>query len=204
MTQKMFLHGLATLLTVVPFWLLFGKDDLVTLPDSIKMMVSYLVTILVGIYWYRLPSKVVGDEVKVHSQYILIGPIVPFHAEYLRYQKFEYYSIKIFLTIKAENERKISALEAKLIEISEATINIQPVLDKAVGILSRIGELYKDGDVRTKRSIIGSIYPEKLSFDGFQYRTNRLNEAVRIIYSLDKAFNENKTGQIKENFDLSY
>lgn len=62
-----------------------------------------------------------------------------------------------FKAIKAENERKIIALEAKLIEISEATINIQPVLDKAVGILSRIGELYKDGDIRTKRSIIGSI-----------------------------------------------
>jgi site-specific DNA recombinase len=108
-----------------------------------------------------------------------------------------------FRAIKAENERKISALEAKLIEISETTTNIQLILDKAVGMLSRIGELYKDGDVRTKRSIIGSIYPEKLIFDGFQYRTNRINEAVRIIYLLDKAFHENKTGQTKEDIDLS-
>jgi site-specific DNA recombinase len=32
------------------------------------------------------------------------------------------------------------------------------------------------------------IYPEKLVFNGFQYRTSRINEAVRLIYALDKGF----------------
>ena len=36
-----------------------------------------------------------------------------------------------------------------------------------------------------KREIIGSIYPEKLTFDGNEVRTVRINEAVRLIYSLD-------------------
>ena len=36
-----------------------------------------------------------------------------------------------------------------------------------------------------KRIIIGSIYPEKLTFDGLHYRTTRLNDAVSLIYSLD-------------------
>jgi hypothetical protein len=51
--------------------------------------------------------------------------------------------------------------------------------------------------------IIGSIYPEKLTFDGFQYRTTRVNEAVELIYALDKGFTKNETGQTKEVFDLS-
>jgi hypothetical protein len=51
--------------------------------------------------------------------------------------------------------------------------------------------------------IIGSIYPEKLTFDGFQYRTTRVNEAVELIYVLDKGFTKNETGQTKEVFDLS-
>lgn len=49
-----------------------------------------------------------------------------------------------FRSIKAENEKKISALKAKLIEISETTTNIQPVLEKAGGVLLKIGELYKE------------------------------------------------------------
>ena len=62
--------------------------------------------------------------------------------------------------------------------------------------------LYEKADNKGKREIIGSIYPEKLVFDGFQYRTARLNEAVELIYSLDKGFSQNKNGQTESFFDL--
>ena len=52
-------------------------------------------------------------------------------------------------------------------------------------MLSHLDELYKDGDVKKKRAIVCSIYPEKLVFDGFHYRTTRLNEVVGLIYKLD-------------------
>ena len=42
------------------------------------------------------------------------------------------------------------------------------------------------------RQIIGSIFPEKLSFDKGKGRTGRVNEAVRLIYALDKGFSEIK------------
>jgi site-specific DNA recombinase len=77
------------------------------------------------------------------------------------------------------------------------------LLAKAVATLSCLDKLYKKADNKTKREIIGSIYPEKLIFDGFHYRTARLNEAVSLIYSMDKGFSQNKTGQTKENFSLS-
>jgi site-specific DNA recombinase len=57
--------------------------------------------------------------------------------------------------------------------------------------------------IKQKREIIGSIYPEKLIFDGFKYRTARLNEAIELIYSLDKGFSQNKNGQTESIFDLS-
>ena len=53
-----------------------------------------------------------------------------------------------------------------------------------------------------KREMIGSIYPEKLTFDGFHYRTDRLNEAVRLIYGMGKGFKENKNVQDDANFNL--
>ena len=69
--------------------------------------------------------------------------------------------------------------------------------------LSSLDILYEKSNNKTKREIIGSIFPEKLVFDGMHYRTARLNEAVSLIYSLDKAFSENKNGQNHQNFELS-
>jgi site-specific DNA recombinase len=64
-------------------------------------------------------------------------------------------------------------------------------------------KLYEKVDNKGKREIIGSIYPEKLVFDGFHYRTARLNEAVALIYSLDNSFSEKENGQTESIFDLS-
>jgi hypothetical protein len=51
-------------------------------------------------------------------------------------------------------------------------------------------------DVKRKRKIIGSIFPEKLVFDGFTCRTARMNEATELIFNVDKAFRKIKTGEI--------
>jgi hypothetical protein len=56
-TKKIVLSGCAILLTVAQFWLIFGKDDPGTLFDVIKMAICYLLTILAGIYGYRISSK---------------------------------------------------------------------------------------------------------------------------------------------------
>ena len=69
--------------------------------------------------------------------------------------------------------------------------------------LSSLDELYEKADNKYKREIIGLIYPEKLVFDGFNYRTARLNEAVELIHKLVEGFSENENGQTESNFDLS-
>jgi hypothetical protein len=38
---------------------------------------------------------------------------------------------------------------------------------------------------------ISSMYPEKMTFDGFSVRTNSINEVARLIYSMDIGYNEN-------------
>jgi site-specific DNA recombinase len=105
--------------------------------------------------------------------------------------------------IKSDYEKKISGLESRLIELTKESQNIEPFLNKAVETLSYLDKLYERADNKGKREIIGSIFPEKLTFDGFKYRTARLNEAVALIYSMGKGFSENKNGQTEENFDLS-
>jgi site-specific DNA recombinase len=55
--------------------------------------------------------------------------------------------------------------------------------------------------MKSKRSILGSIFPEKLTFNGLKYRTTRVNDVVRLIYGLDKDLNQNENGQPDENFE---
>lgn len=62
-------------------------------------------------------------------------------------------------------------LESKLIEMTWVATNIEPLLEKAVLNLGHLDQLYKEGDVKRK-----------------QYRTTRVNEAVELIYELDKGF----------------
>lgn len=64
-------------------------------------------------------------------------------------------------------------LEAKLMDAAKNTNNIESLLDNAVKSLVTLDQLYKDGDVKKKLQIIGSIFPEKLVFDGTHYRTAR-------------------------------
>jgi hypothetical protein len=67
----------------------------------------------------------------------------------------------------------------------------------------RLDTLYAEADTKRKREIIGSMYPEKLTFDGMSYRTSRLNEAIELIYKLGESFSENKKGQTSQKTDLS-
>ena len=94
-------------------------------------------------------------------------------------------------------------LENKIFDLNKGSTNIKPLLDKALNSLSRLDVLYLEADTKRKREIIGSMYPEKLTFDGNDYRTTRLNEAVELIYKLGEGFSENKKGQISEKTDLS-
>ena len=64
-------------------------------------------------------------------------------------------------------------------------------------------DLYVKSDTKKKRQIIGSMYPEKLVFDGFHYRTVRLNPAVELKYRLGNGFSENETGEIAPKSDFS-
>ena len=108
-----------------------------------------------------------------------------------------------YRSIKSDYEKKITGLESKLMELSKQSSNIEPLLNKAITKLSSLDELYEKADNKDKREIIGSIYPEKLTFDGFHYRTAGLNEAAKLIYKLGEGFSENENGQTESNFDLS-
>src|SRR5690606_35937290 len=82
-----------------------------------------------------------------------------------------------YLEIKDECKKRIERLEEQLSKDgSDAKkINVEKSLDRALKYIGSIPKLYSDGEINTKRAIIGSIFPEKLEFDGKTYRTSRMN-----------------------------
>jgi site-specific DNA recombinase len=86
-----------------------------------------------------------------------------------------------YKTIKAECETKPLSLEAKLTGFSRPeALNLNTCIDRALAALSQLVTTYNGSDTAVKRNIVGSIYPEKLCFDGLYYRTAQMNEAARL------------------------
>lgn len=82
--------------------------------------------------------------------------------------------------------KKIDALEAKLAGLLDTNKSITKLLQEGFSKLSCLDALYEYGTIKEKREIIGSMYPENLTLDGNQHLTSQINEAVRLIYQIDK------------------
>jgi site-specific DNA recombinase len=108
-----------------------------------------------------------------------------------------------YRTIKSETEEKINRFEAKLAVSVKDTTDIEPLLNTAISNISQLDVLYTKGSVTQKRRIIGSMFPEKLTFDGFEYRTTRVNEAITLMLLISKKLKGKKNGTNHFFSDLS-
>ena len=100
-----------------------------------------------------------------------------------------------YRAMKAEYEERLNRQQEKLNVLVNQPDNFDAILKKGLDNLFHLSEIYETGDSEEKRKVIGSVYPEKLIFDGDQLRTTRINEAVRLIYTLDKELAEKEKGQ---------
>ena len=60
--------------------------------------------------------------------------------------------------------------------------NIEPKLDYAINLISNLGEFFRNGLTETKTQLLGSMFPEKIEFDGKKYRTKSYNKVLDLIY----------------------
>ena len=100
-----------------------------------------------------------------------------------------------FREMKTDYSNQLEKLEARLANRDRDQVDIPGLLNAGIDNLLKLDYIYEDGVPEKKRAVISSMYPEKLTFDGDRLRTDRVNEAAKIIYTLDKAFSENEKGQ---------
>ena len=109
-----------------------------------------------------------------------------------------------YLEIKDECRKRIESLEGQLSKDgSDAKkINIDKSLDRALKYIENIPKLYSEGEISTRRDIIGSIFPEKLEFDGKTYRTARMNVIANHIFQINNGLiqNKNRRSDYKNHF----
>lgn len=58
----------------------------------------------------------------------------------------------------------------------------------SVSLLSDISGYYSTASLTAKQKLIGSIFPEKIVFDGNKYRTDRINEVLAQLCSIDAGY----------------
>ena len=99
-----------------------------------------------------------------------------------------------YIQIKKECKEQIEILEEQLNKVDSTvkTININNLIEQALQSVTNLGRLYTEGQIHTKRSIIGSIFPEKLEFDGKSYRTTRMNIVAHRIFQINSELHQNK------------
>lgn len=89
-----------------------------------------------------------------------------------------------FREMKAEYSAKLEKLEVRLSASNDELTNIEPLLNKGLNNLLKLDFAYESAEIGKKREVIGSMFPEKLIFDGVTVRTARVNEAAQFIYMI--------------------
>ncbi len=105
--------------------------------------------------------------------------------------------------LKNQYTTDLQRLEAKISIEKEHSSDINQLIGKGLDSLMSVRNMYASAEMDVKRKIIGSIFPEKMSFENKSLRTGRLNEFVKCIYMIDSKLPKNKTGQNENNFALS-
>ncbi|WP_423147342.1 recombinase family protein [Rubrolithibacter danxiaensis] len=101
--------------------------------------------------------------------------------------------------IKFECESKINALEAKISDLSMSQISIEDDLNKAVEALSSLNGITSLNNGKISRELIGSMYPEKFTFENLKDRTARVNEIASVMYQITNSL-ENKEQRASSDF----
>jgi len=103
-----------------------------------------------------------------------------------------------YKTIKSENEYKINVLEAKLADaaaMNSKTENIEPMLRKAITRFTQLNSIYLKSASYQKRELVGSMYPQKFTFEELQHRTALTSELYSCIYLINREIKGKKEGQ---------
>ena len=127
----------------------------------------------------------------------------------LRIQKVNdmYFDGEISRNDKDENiaryKKDLAALQDRMEVLRLSTdLNIRQKLDYSMNIIGNISMFFRLGDPEVKIKLLGSIFPEKIYFDGKKYRTSRFNHLLGVIFHETKHWQGQKKVESPENLKI--
>ena len=73
---------------------------------------------------------------------------------------------------------------------------IEPKLTYAYSLIDSMVYYIREAPVEVRCHLIGSIFPEKIEFDGEKYRTSKMNEVAELIFQ-----SNNELGKQKQDLE---
>ena len=73
-------------------------------------------------------------------------------------------------------------------------VQLEPKMRYAYSLIDNLLEYIQEAPVEVRCRLIGSIFPEKIEFDGSSYRTNKLNEVAALIFQNYKELQKEEQG----------
>lgn len=96
--------------------------------------------------------------------------------------------------MKSQYTAKISTLESQLNRLNYDVDDAHDLINKGIAKVIELKDKLKNGSLTEIRTEAGSIYPEKIVFDGSKVRTARRNNFIGHINLINKELQENKNG----------
>ncbi|MES2275902.1 MAG: recombinase family protein [Bacteroidota bacterium] len=106
-----------------------------------------------------------------------------------------------FKLVKTENEKKAYQLEDRIFELlrNKEQVDYNKLIDNILKLFYRLKDYYEFVDMEGKRDLVSSMFPEKITFDGTEHRTPKLNEVVAHIYQINRNLRHKKTRPNEKN-----
>ena len=85
------------------------------------------------------------------------------------------------------------------------TKGVKKKIDYSVNIINNLTNIMRDGSVEMKIKVLGSMFPEKIEFDGIKYRTKSYNKVLDLIYQQTNELrgDEKEKGERQKSFSNS-
>ena len=109
-----------------------------------------------------------------------------------------------YTSIKKRYELQLKELNDKRKNMVFVSKEVYDQLLFSFSFLKDLPSFYSEASLDVQQRIIGSIFPESLSFSENKYRTSRINSVVELICNINKPFERNEKGQFSKKTELSY
>ncbi len=155
---------------------------------------------LIAEAWDNQTDDLKYDRTKFKKQIKEIEDKIAYSRELLMSKQIE---PSDFREMKARYNYDLERLESQLNEQRKTVPSIDKLLESGLKNLMRLDDYYEVSEIEKKREIIGSIFPEKLTYDGNVLRTTRVNHVVSLIYQVNRELATKKDRTIQQKFELS-